>query len=71
MSELEEYDATTAHIEGILEGTITIFVQSAIIGCMIAYDTTRTLFLNTFLNNPKHPQPSDSPPTKKLWRARI
>ena len=31
MSELEEYEATTAHIEGILEGTTTIFVQSVII----------------------------------------
>jgi hypothetical protein len=40
ISELEEYEATTAHIEGILEETTTIFVQTAIFGCMLAYDPT-------------------------------
>ena len=36
ISEFEDYEATTAHIEGILEGTSTIFVQTAIFGCMLA-----------------------------------
>eukprot|EP00092_Neocalanus_flemingeri_P034913 GFUD01037988.1.p1 GENE.GFUD01037988.1~~GFUD01037988.1.p1 ORF type:complete len:676 (+),score=130.63 GFUD01037988.1:242-2029(+) len=45
ITDLEEYEATAAHLEGIVESTSTIFIQTAIVGSILAYQTEEILGL--------------------------
>eukprot|EP00092_Neocalanus_flemingeri_P011901 GFUD01012833.1.p1 GENE.GFUD01012833.1~~GFUD01012833.1.p1 ORF type:complete len:543 (-),score=72.59 GFUD01012833.1:141-1769(-) len=41
--DLEEYEASAAHLEGVVESTPTVFIQSVIVGSLLAYQTTEIL----------------------------
>ena len=46
ISDLEEYEAREAHLEGVIESSSTVFLQTAIIGSMLAYETSKILDLS-------------------------
>ena len=43
ITDLEEYEANAAHLEGVVESTSTIFIQTAIVGSILAYQPTKIL----------------------------
>ena len=46
ITDLEEYEANAAHLEGVVKSTSTIFIQTAIVGSILAYKTKRVLDLS-------------------------
>ena len=46
VSDLQQYEVSEAHLEGVVESSSTVFIQTAIIGSMLAYETTKILNLS-------------------------